>query len=103
MPFLMIILAAISYSAGAYYMKLAQGFTNLVPLGMVFILFGLGITLQTSAMRHTSMSVTYMTSLGLETVLTFLLGVLFLQEGYSVAKLSGTVLIVGGILLLRSS
>ena len=47
------------------------------------------------------MTTTYVIVLGLEAVAAFLLGVVFLNEGTSLAKLGGIGLIVGGIFLLK--
>jgi multidrug transporter EmrE-like cation transporter len=67
----------------------------------MFGLVMLGAVLQTIAMRHETMTTTYVIVLGLEAVTAFLLGVVFLNEGTSLAKLGGIGLIVGGIFLLK--
>jgi multidrug transporter EmrE-like cation transporter len=98
---LMVVIAALSFSVGGFYMKLSDGFARLVPTVLVFALFMLGAGLQTAAMRDTSLSVTYLFVLGLEAVLAFGLGVVFLKEGYSALKVFGTLLVIFGILLLH--
>ncbi len=98
---LMVILAAVSYSVGGYYMKLSNGFNQLGPTALVFMLFCLGAGLQTWAMRNEQMTVTYILVLGLEAVVAFGLGVFLLNESSSIVKLAATGLILVGIVLLR--
>jgi multidrug transporter EmrE-like cation transporter len=98
---LMVILAAVSYSVGGYYMKLSNGFSQMMPTTFVFILFCLGAGLQTWAMRNQQMTITYIVVLGLEAVAAFGLGVFLLDESSSMVKLAGTGLILAGIALLR--
>ena len=101
MYILMVVIAALSFSMGGFYMKLSEGFAKLIPTVLVFALFLLGAGLQTAAMRDTSLSVTYLFVLGLEAVLAFGLGVIFFKEGYSALKIFGTALVLIGIMLLQ--
>ena len=94
-------LAALSFSASGYFMKVSQGLTERRPAAAMFGLVMVGAVLQTIAMRHETMTTTYVIVLGLEAVTAFLLGVVFLNEGTSLAKLGGIGLIVGGIFLLK--
>ncbi len=98
---LLVVLAACAFSAGGYCMKLSAGFTRLTPSVMIFVLFGLGAALQTMAMRDEPMSVTYIAVLGLDAVTAYAIGAVVFQEHSSLAKLSGVVLVVAGIALLR--
>lgn len=100
---LLMVLAALAFSVGGYFMKLSSGLTRVGPSVLVFALFAIGAACQTLAMRNEPMSVTYIIVLGLEAITAYLLGVVFLQEGSSLGKLVGVVLVVGGILLLRLS
>ena len=101
MASLFVVLAAVSYSVGGYYMKLSNGFHQLGPTVMVFMLFGLGAGLQIWAMRNEQMTVTYIVVLGLEAVIAFGLGVFLLNESSSFFKLAGTSLVLVGIVFLR--
>jgi multidrug transporter EmrE-like cation transporter len=96
-----VVLAAISYSVGGYYMKLSNGFSQFGSTMVVFILFGLGAGLQIWAMRNEQMTVTYIVVLGLEAVIAFGLGVFLLNESSSLLKLAGTGLVLVGIAFLR--
>ena len=97
----LIVLAALAFSVGGYCMKLSHGLTRPGPSVMVFVLFGVGAALQAIAMRDQPMAVTYIAVLGLEALTAYALGALFLHEQSSLTKLSGVVLVVAGIVLLR--
>jgi len=99
---LLLVVAALSYSVGGYYMKLSEGLTRGAPTALVLALFGLGALLQTVAMRHGSMSITYIIVLGIEAITAVLLGVFLLGEGFSPGKMAGIVLVFLGIVVLRS-
>ena len=95
-------LAALSFSVGGYYMKLSAGLTQFRPTVLVFAFFLIGAILQTLAMRGQQMAVTYIVVLGLEALTAFSLGVFFLKESSSLAKLAGVGLVLAGIVVLRT-
>jgi len=95
-------LAALSFSIGGYFMKMSVGLTQFRPTVLVFTFFAIGAGLQTVAMRDQQMAVTYIVVLGLEAVTAFSLGVFFLKESSSLAKLTGVGLVVAGIVVLRT-
>jgi multidrug transporter EmrE-like cation transporter len=95
-------LAALSFSIGGYFMKLSAGLTQFRPTVLVFTFFAIGAGLQTVAMRDQQMAVTYIVVLGLEAVTALSLGVLFLNESSSLAKLAGVGLVLAGIVVLRT-
>jgi multidrug transporter EmrE-like cation transporter len=95
-------LAALSFSIGGYFMKLSAGLTQFRPTVLVFTFFAIGAGLQTVAMRDQQMAVTYIVVLGLEAVTAFSLGVFFLNESGSLAKLAGVGLVLAGIVVLRT-
>ena len=96
-----VVLAALSFSVGGYFMKLSDGLRQPVPTLAVFVLFLAGAALQAVAMRRAPMTMTYVIVLGLEAIVTYLLGVCFLGETSPLAKVAGIVLVVAGIALLR--
>lgn len=99
---LLLVVAALSYSIGGYYMKLSEGLTRGGPTALVLALFGLGAILQTVAMRHGSMTITYIIVLGIEAITALALGVFLLGEGFSPLKMAGLTLVFLGIIVLRS-
>jgi small multidrug resistance pump len=94
-------LAALSFSIGGYFMKASAGLTEFRPTMLVFTFFIAGASLQTVAMRGQQMVITYIVVLGLEAISAYSLGVFFLKEGSSVARLTGVVLVLVGIVVLR--
>lgn len=99
----LIVLAALLFSAGGYFMKLSQGMTHLVPTVAFMLMFLLGAVLQTFALEKSQLSVTYVLVLGIEAITAFLLGIFLLGESTSSFKLGGTALILMGIIALRLS
>ena len=99
---MLLITAALSYSAGSYFMKLSEGLTKGGPTLLLFGLFGFGALLQAVAMRHAEMSVSYIVVLGLEAITVLALGLLFLGEGVTLVKLVGILFVIIGIIVLRS-
>ncbi len=98
----LLLFAAFSYSVGGYYMKLSDGLTRGGPSLIVLALFGLGASLQMVAMRQREMSSTYIIVLGIEAIAALALGTMLLNESITPIKLGGIMLIVAGMLALRS-
>jgi len=94
-------LAALSFSIGGYFMKSSAGLTQFRPTMLMFTLFIAGASLQTVAMRGQQMMVTYIIVLGFEAISAYSLGVFFLKEGSSIARLTGVALVLAGIVVLR--
>jgi len=95
-------LAALLFAIGGYFMKASAGLTEFRPTLLVFAFFIAGASLQTIAMRGQQMVITYIVVLGLEAISAYSLGVFFLKEGSSVARLTGVALVLAGIVVLRS-
>ena len=98
----MVLAAAVSFAFGGVVMKYADGLRNLQPSLVVFFLFVLGAALQIVAMRDTELSVTYLVVLGLEAVLSFTLGLVVFKESITLLKVVGALIVVLGIIVLRS-
>jgi len=94
-------LAALFFSIGGYFMKLSAGLTQLRPTALMFGFFTIGAVLQTVAMSHEEMAITYIVVLGLEAIAALLLSVFILKESSSLAKLVGVGLVLAGIVVLR--
>lgn len=102
MNIFLLVSAALSYSVGGYFMKLSDGLSRPGPTALVLGLFCFGAILQTVAMRHGELSVTYIVVLGLEAITALTLGLFFLGEGVTVLKLAGVFLVTLGIVVLRA-
>lgn len=99
--FTQVLLASLCFAFGGLAMKYSQGLTVPWPTFWLFALFVAGAALQTVALRHTDLSITYVVVLGLEAVVATLLGMAFFQEGLSLTKAGAIGLIVTGIALLK--
>jgi len=90
--------AAIVYVIGSFFM-VTKGINHLL---VVYACFIVGATFQAWATQHiSSMSVTYLVTLGLEAALSMGAGVLLLQENLSGVRLFGAGLVIVGIAILR--
>ena len=98
---LLVVSAAISYTLGGYFMKHADGFTQLRPSVAVLALFCFGATLQIFAMRQQEMTNLYIIVLGFEAVCAFLFGTLLLGEAVTWQKVIGGIIVCIGVAVLR--
>jgi small multidrug resistance pump len=94
-------LAATLYVAGGALMKSSRGLTRLLPTIALVIVFSAGALIQARAMRHQQLGSSYVVVLGLEALLAVVMGYLFFAEQVTVKTLSGVVLVMFGILILR--
>jgi multidrug transporter EmrE-like cation transporter len=87
---------------GGIAMKYADGLRNAGASLLVFAAFGAGAALQTVAMRTGTLSVAYVIVLGLESILAVAAGRLLLQESVSLRSAAGIVIIILGMILIKS-
>jgi small multidrug resistance pump len=88
--------------AGTTSMKLAQGFTRVVPSILLFVFYALSFTLMTVAVRRIDMSVSYAIWSGVGTALIALIGVGCFHETLSAVQVGSIVLIIIGVVGLRA-
>lgn len=100
---LFLMLAIVFEVAGTSSMKLAQGFTRLVPSVAVFACWGMAIVFLTLALKRIDISVAYAIWAGLGTALIAAIGVLAFGESLSPAKLVFLAFIVVGVVGLKLS
>jgi multidrug transporter EmrE-like cation transporter len=103
MELLLLVVAAIAFSAGGLCMKLSAGLTQPAATAAFLALFVIGAVVQALAMRRSDLAVSYVFVLGLEAVVTMILSVWFLHEGLPPQRLAAVVLVVIGIAWLRAS
>lgn len=85
----------------AMSMKYAEGFTRLLPSGLVVVAASAGIYFLTLALRDLPVSIAYPIWTGIGTLGTVLLGALLLGEALTPLKLLSVALIVAGIVGLK--
>ena len=98
----LIIGGSCAFSVGAAFMKSSQGLTRIVPTLIVVVCFLLGAAFLTKAVTSESTSFAIMVSLGLEALITIVIGVVVLGDQISLRQAIGFLVVVAGVLLVRT-
>ncbi|KRD82477.1 multidrug transporter [Bacillus sp. Root147] len=101
--FVMLALAIISEIFGTTMLKLADGFTNLLPSVGVIIGFALAFYFLGLSLKSIPLSLGYGIWAGAGTALTTLIGVIIWGEPFNVITFISLVAIIVGVILLNSS
>ena len=97
----LIIGGSLAFSIGAAFMKSSEGLTRLLPTLMVVLWFLVGAALLTRAVTAESTSFAIMVSLGIEALITVLIGAFLLGDHVSFRQALGMVVVVGGVAMVR--
>lgn len=92
---------SVSFSIGAAFMKASHGFSRPLPSAAVAALFLAGAILLSRAVMADSMASAVVIGLGIEAVVTVLIGVFVLGDSVRVVHILGMALIVAGVGVLR--
>lgn len=87
--------------AGTTSMKLAHGFTRLVPSIAVFVFYGFSLTFLTLALKRIDVSVAYAVWAGLGVVAISIIGVMAFSEPMTITKAGFIAMIVIGVVGLN--
>jgi small multidrug resistance pump len=82
---------------GTICMKLAEGFTKLVPSILVFLFYGLSLVSLIFVLKKMEVSIAYAIWASMGIVLIAIIGMIFYKEPVSVPKVISILLIVAGI------
>jgi|SRR6187401_3424261 multidrug transporter EmrE-like cation transporter len=96
-------LAAALYVTGGVFMKHSAGLTRWLPTVALVVVFGAGALMQAWAMKREPLGSSYVIVLGLETLLAVLAGYFLFAEQMTIKMISGVVLVILGMVLLRLS
>jgi small multidrug resistance pump len=96
-----IIGGSLAFSVGAAFMKSAQGFTRIVPSTVVAVMFLIGAIFVTRAVMTESLSTAIIVGLGIEAVLSLLIGLVLFREQITLVQSAGMGLIIVGVGMLR--
>jgi small multidrug resistance pump len=96
-------LAAALYVVGGVFMKYSAGLTRWRPALALVVVFGAGALIQAWAMKQEALGSSYVVVLGLEALLAVIAGYFLFAEQMTPKMISGVVLVVLGIILLRIS
>ncbi len=97
----LIIGGSFAFSIGAAFMKSSQGLTRMLPTMMVVLWFLIGAGLLTKAVTAESTSFAIMVSLGLEALITILIGAFLLGDHISARQALGMAVVIAGVALVR--
>ncbi|MEW6543116.1 MAG: multidrug efflux SMR transporter [Nitrospirota bacterium] len=98
---LILIAAIVLEVAGTVSMKLAEGFTRLVPSILIFVFYGLSFVALTVSLKTIDVSVAYAVWSGLGTALIAGIGVWYFREPVTLLKLVSLLFIIVGVVGLN--
>ncbi len=103
-PHWLVLTAAIVLEVcGTTSMKLAEGFTRLIPSVMIFVFYAGSFACLTIALKRIDVSVAYAVWSGLGTALIALIGVAYFKESMTLLKFASLLLIIAGVVGLNLS
>lgn len=101
MAWMLLVLAGLFEVVWAYYMKVSEGFTQLIPsiLTIVFMLASFGLL--SYAMKTLPLGTAYTVWTGIGAIGSFLVGIMILGEPASAMRMLAAVLIISGLILMK--
>ncbi|AMA72872.1 MULTISPECIES: DMT family transporter [Aneurinibacillus] len=101
MHWIYLILAIGFEVAGTTCMKLAQGFTKILPSIMMGIFYVASLSFLTISLKKIDVSLAYAIWSGLGTAIIAIIGVFLFKESLTAAKITGIIFIILGVVLLN--
>lgn len=101
MGYVHLLIAIIMEVLGTTCMKLAEGFTKLVPSILVFVLYGISLLFLTLALKRIDVSVSYAIWSGVGTAMIAAIGFVFFSETVTPLKIGSIALIILGVVGLN--
>ena len=102
MGYLWLAIAIMAEVFGSSMLKLTGGFKKLVPTIGVIIGYGIAFYALSFSLSYLPLGVAYAIWAGAGTALTALVGVVIYKEGLDMKKSLGILLVIGGVVLLKS-
>ena len=98
------LIAAILFEvAGTTCMKLAEGFTKLLPSVLIFVFYAIAFALVTLAIRTIELSVAYTIWAGVGTTIVAVIGIWYFGESLNALKVASIALVILGVVGLKLS
>jgi multidrug transporter EmrE-like cation transporter len=94
-----VIVASCLFASGGALMKVSNGFTRMWPGAGVIVLFCLGAFLVARVLRSEGLSTAWIVGLGIEAVVSVMLGMVLFSEQFANFQIAGMVLVLGGTVL----
>ncbi len=98
---LMLLLAILSEVIATTSLKFSEGFTKLVPSLLVAAGYGLSFYLLSISLKEIPLGIAYALWSGIGIVLAMSAGMLFWREPLDWARVTGTILIIAGIVVIN--
>src|SRR5690625_3165876 len=99
--YIYLLLSILFEIVGSAFLKLSEGFINLIPSLLLVFFYGLSFIFIIFALKTVSLSVGYSIWAGLGTAGAALVGVVFFNEILSNINIMGLVIIISGVVLMN--
>jgi small multidrug resistance pump len=100
-PYVLLLMAIAVEVVATSLLKLSDGFTRLWPTIGSLAGYAVAFVLLAIVVRHVPVGVAYAVWAGLGTAAIAAVGVVFLNESLTFAKIAGIVLVIGGVVTLN--
>jgi len=100
-PYVLLLMAIAVEVVATSLLKLSDGFTKLWPTVGSLAGYAAAFVLLAFVVRHVPVGVAYAVWAGLGTAAIAAVGVVFLDESLTFAKIAGIVLVIGGVVTLN--
>jgi len=101
MAWFLLFIAIILEVCGTTCMKLSQGFTKLLPSVLMFVFYAACFTVFAFAVKKIEISTAYAIWCALGVALIAVIGIGYFKETVSALKITGLVLVVAGVAVLK--
>ena len=103
MAWALLIVAGVLEVIWAYFMKVSDGFSKLVPSVLTIIFMIASFALLSYAMKTLPLGTAYTVWTGIGAIGSFAVGIFFLGEPASAMRMLAAVLIISGLVLMKIS
>ena len=103
MAWVLLIVAGVLEIVWAYFMKVSDGFSKLVPSILTIIFMIASFALLSYAMKTLPLGTAYTVWTGIGLIGSFLVGILILGEPANAMRMLAAVLIISGLVLMKLS
>lgn len=101
MNWVLLFIAIIFEVLGTTLMKLSRGFSRPGPTALMFIAYGIGLTLMNLVLKRIDVSIVYAIWSGLGTAMIAVIGILWFKEPATAIKIISIALIIFGVIGLN--
>ncbi len=103
MSWILLIAAICMEVSGTTCLKLSAGFTKWLPSVLLFVFYGLSLTMMAFAVKKLDLSLTYAIWSGVGTFLIALIGFFWFKEPFTLLKVVSMSLVIAGVVGLNLS